>query len=547
MLLGMLIIVSLLSGFAGTSISYAVGSPYDVTLTRTLLSNVSPGQVFNVTVNFTSPAGNFNAIGLSDFAPMGWTVAVNDAWNSPNNEINKVTANRVDYMWFGPYNNGTGFTVVYQVTVPANAATGTYYFTNTSPTPRLEYYVDGGGPYIANISGQNQVTVTRIIVSGISPSSGSTTGGTSVTITGSGFVSGTTVTIGGNAATISSVTATSITAVTPSGTAGAKDVVVTTPGGSVTLTGGFTYVADNSGGDNGGGNTGGGGGGGGGSNTSNTTVYASIFGSSSSLTVNSSGFVQQAFTANSADGKMSLTIPANTLAQNGAGTALTTLTQVTNSNPPAPPSGNIIGLAIDLGPSGATFSPPITFVYHYTAADFGTGLSEADLTLAFYDTQTGTWIDLKQKYGADYVKIDPVNDTITVLIPHFTTFAVMGKAVVPTTSPMPTATPLALPSLTPVVPSGLVAEIKPSAVPSPSSIPAPLPPTSTTVSPSVSAPPPSSPSLASLSVVTPAAAASPSQVPFRLTNTFNWAWGIGIAVTAIAVVAVIMVVRRKSK
>lgn len=61
--------------------------------------------------------------------------------------------------------------------------------------------------------------------SAISPTSGSTTGGTAVTITGSGFINGASVKIGGVAATsVAFVNATTLTAVTPAGTAGAKDV-----------------------------------------------------------------------------------------------------------------------------------------------------------------------------------------------------------------------------------------------------------------------------------------------------------------------------------
>lgn len=82
-------------------------------------------------------------------------------------------------------------------------------------------------------------------VTGISPASGITAGGTSVTITGTNFTGATTVTIGGSAATGVSVdSATTITAVTSTGTAGAKNVVVTTPAGSGTGIGLFTYFAD---------------------------------------------------------------------------------------------------------------------------------------------------------------------------------------------------------------------------------------------------------------------------------------------------------------
>jgi hypothetical protein len=78
----------------------------------------------------------------------------------------------------------------------------------------------------------------------ISPNSGPTAGGQTVTITGTNFViGGTTVTIGGNATTSVSVSgSTSLTAVTPSGTAGAANVVVTTNGGSATGTNAYTYT-----------------------------------------------------------------------------------------------------------------------------------------------------------------------------------------------------------------------------------------------------------------------------------------------------------------
>ncbi|MHC4601611.1 MAG: IPT/TIG domain-containing protein, partial [Planctomycetota bacterium] len=81
-------------------------------------------------------------------------------------------------------------------------------------------------------------------VSSINPVSGPTAGGTSVTITGTDFVSGATVTIGGNPATnVAFVNATTITCDTPAGTAGTADVTVTNPDTQAdTLAGAFTYV-----------------------------------------------------------------------------------------------------------------------------------------------------------------------------------------------------------------------------------------------------------------------------------------------------------------
>jgi hypothetical protein len=86
-------------------------------------------------------------------------------------------------------------------------------------------------------------------VIGISPSSGSTTGGTSVTITGTHFTGATGVKFGSNNATNISITSdTNITVTAPAGSAGAVNVIVTTPGGNGT--GSYTYVAPTTAGPN---------------------------------------------------------------------------------------------------------------------------------------------------------------------------------------------------------------------------------------------------------------------------------------------------------
>jgi IPT/TIG domain len=77
----------------------------------------------------------------------------------------------------------------------------------------------------------------------ITPAAGPVVGGTPIVIIGTNLT-GATVTIGGVPATSVAVdvTGTVLTAVTPAGVAGNAEVVVTTPAGSVTVTGGFTYV-----------------------------------------------------------------------------------------------------------------------------------------------------------------------------------------------------------------------------------------------------------------------------------------------------------------
>lgn len=81
---------------------------------------------------------------------------------------------------------------------------------------------------------QGAVVTNVPTVTGVSPNTGPTTGGTSVTVTGSNFVTGnTTVKFGSVAATNVTVnTASSLTATTPAEGPGAVDVTVTTPNGT---------------------------------------------------------------------------------------------------------------------------------------------------------------------------------------------------------------------------------------------------------------------------------------------------------------------------
>src|ERR1019366_6209773 len=83
-------------------------------------------------------------------------------------------------------------------------------------------------------------------VSSVSPNTGPLAGGTSVTVTGSGFSGGTTVKFGSAAAVSFSVTSsTTLTAVSPAGSSGPVDVTVTTPAGTSATSAAdtFTYGA----------------------------------------------------------------------------------------------------------------------------------------------------------------------------------------------------------------------------------------------------------------------------------------------------------------
>jgi hypothetical protein len=85
---------------------------------------------------------------------------------------------------------------------------------------------------------------TTLAVSSIVPATGTTLGGTAITITGSNFSPGAIVTVGGAAATGVMVSGSAmLTAVTAQHVAGTADVVVTAGGQTGRLTGGFTYVS----------------------------------------------------------------------------------------------------------------------------------------------------------------------------------------------------------------------------------------------------------------------------------------------------------------
>ncbi len=145
---------------------------------------------------------------------------------------------------------GTGFTSRV-ITVPdANIAEDALSTTTSTfgATANLGYSADWVMQMATfRAAGQGPPVNPAPTVTSISPLSGTTAGGTAVTITGTGFLAGASVTIGGSGATnVSVVSSNSITATTPAHAAGVVAVKVTnTDGKSSTLNNGFTYTAAN--------------------------------------------------------------------------------------------------------------------------------------------------------------------------------------------------------------------------------------------------------------------------------------------------------------
>ncbi len=148
---------------------------------------------------------------------------------------------------------GTGLTNTTAVTFGGVAGTSIVNTSDSSITVTTPAHAAGPVPVVITAGGQTAtaveqftyVAVPTISANGVVPNSGPTSGGTPVTITGSGFVPGdpTTVVFDTTPATsVVVVNATTITAVSPAHALGAVSVTVGDDGGVATLTNAFTYV-----------------------------------------------------------------------------------------------------------------------------------------------------------------------------------------------------------------------------------------------------------------------------------------------------------------
>ena len=160
----------------------------------------------------------------------------------------------------GPANGGTVVTITGTLlSSPTAVKFGSTPATNiTGNTTRITATAPAGTPgtvdvTVATVGGTSATGapdrytyVAAPTVSGVSPGSGSTAGGTGVTITGANLTGATSVAFGSNPATnVAVVGPSEITATSPPGSAGAVDVIVTTPGGTSATSPAdqYTYLA----------------------------------------------------------------------------------------------------------------------------------------------------------------------------------------------------------------------------------------------------------------------------------------------------------------
>jgi Bacterial Ig-like domain (group 3)/IPT/TIG domain/Tyrosine-protein kinase ephrin type A/B receptor-like len=189
------------------------------------------------TVAFTDDGTAIAGCSAQQVAGSGQTICV-VTYNSPGTHT--ITAAYSGDAAFGPSSGQQSITVQ-----APQCPAGTYGpagSANCTTTP-AGYYDPAGsatpdqcpaGTYQPAAGQANCIPVPVPVVTGVSPASGPLAGGTSVTITGSGFTGASAVAFGATAATSFTVNSdTSITATAPAGASvGAVDVTVTTPNGT---------------------------------------------------------------------------------------------------------------------------------------------------------------------------------------------------------------------------------------------------------------------------------------------------------------------------
>ena len=318
-------------------------------------------------------SGTINNTGAPGFTPgTGWSV---------------LTSGSGIYSGFGSarYNVNPEYQIV--------SATGTYQ-ANGSFT---------ASPNWGALTATYEATVAPA-VTGISPASGPTTGGTSVTITGSNLDNATAVDFGTNAATIVSNTSTSITVLVPAGSTGTVDVTVTSTKGTSTTSPADQYTYK--------------------------LAPTITWDNPADITYGTALSATQLDATASVDGTFVYTPAVGTVLGAGSEQALsvtftptdttdyatTTDTVYINVNPATPtitwvnPADITYGTALSATQLDATASVDGTFVYTPTAGTVLGGGSEQALSVTFTPTDT---TDYATTTDTVYINVDTATPTIT--------------------------------------------------------------------------------------------------------------------------------------
>lgn len=158
--------------------------------------------------------------------------------------------------------------------------------------------------------------------------------------------------------------------------------------------------------------------------TPNATPVPPDPGRTAKIYANANGVISQETTLLSTDGLATLFLGEGIVAVNSSGKPLSSVS-IRRIPYDTLPAGSLsedlsfTGMAYDLQPDGATFSPSISLSFTLPHAQWGT-----EYVMQGYDTRSGTWQALQSRY-------DPQTGIITADLSHFCCFALFAKVIPP--------------------------------------------------------------------------------------------------------------------
>ena len=219
-----------------TSLTFGATPPTSLTVVSDteITATTAPESAGTVDVRVATPGGRTAIVAADEF-----TFTASPAVSNVSPDAGPVAGGT------GVTITGTNFTganVVYFGEIPAASyivvsATEITAVTPASSAGVVDVRVGTDGGASAPIAADHFTFAIAPTVTGVTPDSGVTTGGTSVTITGTNFTAATAVDFGAaDASSFTVVSDTEIMAVTPDPAAGVVAVTVTTPGGTSAIT-----------------------------------------------------------------------------------------------------------------------------------------------------------------------------------------------------------------------------------------------------------------------------------------------------------------------
>jgi hypothetical protein len=227
------------SGFIGaTAVDFGPIQATNLTIASdTTITVNSPVGTGTVDVTVTTPGGTSAIAPADEFTYVPTVAGISPAAGPPGGD-GFVTITGLGFQGATAVDFGTTPALSFSVLSPSSilaespAGSGTANVTVMTPSGTSAVLPADQFTYLAGPT-----------VSGVSPAAGSLSGGTSVTITGTGFAGATAVDFGSTPATnLTVISNTTITVDSPAGN-GMVGVNVTTPGGTSTSPPEFTYVA----------------------------------------------------------------------------------------------------------------------------------------------------------------------------------------------------------------------------------------------------------------------------------------------------------------